>query len=269
MPSQFDADTAVQRLAPGCYAAMITPRWNVGDKPNGGYLLAIALRAAAAELPHADPFTVTGHFLRAPQPGPTDLEVEVVRAGRSHSTAMVRLSADGSEAVRVLATFGDLGRLSGPTVRAAEPPDFPPVEQCPRAQAIAPGGFPVEIARRFEYAVHPATGGWARGAPTGRAEVGAWLRFADGQPFEPITLPLVVDALPPAVFDIGAQGWVPTVELTAHVRARPAPGWLRVWVTTRFLAGGYLEEDAEVWDSDDTLVAQSRQLARLAGPVVR
>ncbi len=196
MPSQFDADTAVQRLAPGCYAATITPRWNVGDKPNGGYLLAIALRAAAAELAQPDPFTVTGHFLRAPQPGPADLDVEVVRAGRSHSTAAVRLSADGSEAVRVLATFGNLGRLSGPTVRAAEPPDFPPVEQCLHAESVMPGGIPVEIARRFEFAVHPATVGWARGTPTGRAEVGAWMRFVDGRPFDTMALPLVVDALP-------------------------------------------------------------------------
>lgn len=33
-------------------------------------------------------------------------------------------------------------------------------------------------------------------------------------------------------------------------------------ITTRNLAGGFLEEDAEVWDSEDRLVAQSRQLAR-------
>ncbi|MCV2463732.1 thioesterase family protein, partial [Streptomyces sp. ICN988] len=53
------------------------------------------------------------------------------------------------------------------------------------------------------------------------------------------------------------------VDLTAHVRCRPAPGPLRVSITTRNLAGGFLEEDAEVWDSADRLVAQSRQLARV------
>ena len=41
-------------------------------------------------------------------------------------------------------------------------------------------------------------------------------------------------------------GWTPTVELTTHIRCRPAPGPLRVSITTRNLAGGFLEEDAEV-----------------------
>ncbi|AXE80340.1 hypothetical protein C5746_29090 [Streptomyces atratus] len=44
--------------------------------------------------------------------------------------------------------------------------------------------------------------------------------------------------------------------------AAPAPGPLRVSITTRNLAGGFLEEDADVWGSADRLVAQSRQLAR-------
>ena len=51
-----------------------------------------------------------------------------------------------------------------------------------------------------------------------------------------------------------------------HVRARPAPGWLRIAASTRNVAGGFLEEDAEVWDSADRLVVQSRQLARAPRP---
>ncbi|MGW2641052.1 thioesterase family protein, partial [Streptomyces sp. NPDC001348] len=80
---------------------------------------------------------------------------------------------------------------------------------------------------------------------------------------DPLSLLLAVDALPPTAFELGIVGWVPTVELTVHVRHRPAPGPLRVAITTRNLAGGFLEEDAEVWDSADRLVAQSRQLARV------
>jgi hypothetical protein len=58
-------------------------------------------------------------------------------------------------------------------------------------------------------------------------------------------------------------GWVPTVELTVHVRAVPTPGPLRCVFRTRFVHGGMFEEDGEVWDSSGTLVALSRQLALL------
>jgi hypothetical protein len=46
-----------------------------------------------------------------------------------------------------------------------------------------------------------------------------------------------------------------------HVRGVPAPGPLRCVFRTRFVHGGLLEEDGEVWDARDRLVAQSRQLA--------
>ena len=71
---------------------------------------------------------------------------------------------------------------------------------------------------------------------------------------------LALDAMPPVAFDLGLLGWTPTLELTAHIRARPAPGWLRVALSTDNLSGGFLEEDAVIWDSTDRLVAQSRQL---------
>jgi hypothetical protein len=73
---------------------------------------------------------------------------------------------------------------------------------------------------------------------------------------------LAVDAFPPTAFNARLPvAWTPTIELTAHVRARPAPGWLRCVFTTRFFTGGFLEEDGEVWDATGRLVAQSRQLA--------
>jgi hypothetical protein len=65
--------------------------------------------------------------------------------------------------------------------------------------------------------------------------------------------------------EIGAPG-SSTLELTAHVRARPAPGWLACRVSTRDVIDGYHEEDFEVWDSRGALVAQSRQLALLPAP---
>ena len=265
MGYEFDEDTAVEAVGGGTYAAAITPRWNVGDKPNGGYLLAIALRAAAAQSPLPHPFTATAHYLRAAAPGAVLCDVEVVRAGRTHATIEVRVLQQDAEIVRVLSTFGDLTALDGATVAAATPPEIPPIEECLRGRARLPGGGVVAMAERFEIAAHPASLGWARGTPSGRAFVGAWMKLVDGREPDPLSVAMITDALPPPVFELGAAGWVPTIELTTHIRSVPAPGWLRVFATTRFLQGGYLEEDAEVWDSTDTLVAQSRQLARLTG----
>ena len=85
-----------------------------------------------------------------------------------------------------------------------------------------------------------------------------WFAFATETPIDQIALLLVADAFAPAVFNTGVPfGWVPTVELTVHVRAVPAPGPLRCVFRTRFVAGGMLEEDGEVWDAAGTLVAQS------------
>ena len=72
----------------------------------------------------------------------------------------------------------------------------------------------------------------------------------------------IVDALPPPVFNIDIPtGWVPTVELTAHIRGIPAPGPLRCRFHTEIVQNGFMQEDGEVWDSAGQLVAQSRQLA--------
>jgi hypothetical protein len=44
--------------------------------------------------------------------------------------------------------------------------------------------------------------------------------------------------------EIGATG-SSTLELTVHVRAHPAPDWLACRARTRYLTGGYHEEDFE------------------------
>ena len=75
---------------------------------------------------------------------------------------------------------------------------------------------------------------------------------------------LYADALPPPVFNrLGPAGWVPTVEITVHLRAIPAPGLVQCRFRTRYVTRGLLEADGELWDSTGELVALSRQLARL------
>lgn len=267
--SEFDRDTEVVRRAPGVYDIDLSAGWTIISAVNGGYLLAVLGRALADTLPHPDPFTVSAHYLTASQPGPAVIRTETVRTGRTLSTGQASLfqyDAEGNEVerIRVLASYGDLAALPGDVRTSAVPPVMPPLERC---LGPADGPAPVDgssaITERLMLKLDPATVGWAVGAPSGKGEMRAWFGLADGRDADPLSLLLAVDALPPTAFEIGLTGWVPTVELTVHVRHRPAPGPLRVSITTRNLAGGFLEEDAEVWDSEDRLVAQSRQLARV------
>jgi acyl-coenzyme A thioesterase PaaI-like protein len=268
---ELDRDTTITPVGPGVHDAVLAAGWTLPNNAlHGGYLLALLGRTLAAELPHPHPFSITAHYLTPSLPGPAVIHTETVRTGRTLSTgtaSLVQHDDEGQEVerVRVLATYGDLGALSGDIRTSAKPPPFPPIEEClgredaPEEQAV-PEKSP--LIERFRMKLDPATLGWVVGAPSGKGEMRAWWELADGTAPDPLALLVAVDALPPTGFDLGLKGWVPTVELTAHIRAMPAPGPLRVSITTRNLAGGFLEEDAEVWDSTDRLVAQSRQLAR-------
>lgn len=266
--SEFDRDTAVRFREPGVHDIDLSAGWAIGHALNGGYLLAVIGRALGEALPHPDPFSITAHYFSATGPGPAVIRTDTARTGRtlsSGSAGLFQTDADGREVerIRVLATYGDLDTVTDEVRTSAEPPAMPPREQCFSAHdnPAGPDSGP-EMGKRLDLRLDPATCGWAVGAPSGRGEMRAWLGLADGRDPDPFSLLMAADALPPTAFELGLRGWVPTVELTVHVRARPAAGPLRVSVSTVNLAGGYLEEDVQIWDSADRLVAQSRQLAR-------
>ena len=274
---EFDRGIAVTRLTDADFAAHLDPGWVVGGGVNGGYLLAVignAVRERLLDSGHVDPFSVSAHYLSAAVPGPAVVETRVVRAGGRFSTVAATLlqDVDGVSTPRIsaLATYGDLDSAHDATTDAAAAalhlalpaPDLPPREEC-LLSSDAPAEFKVvaPLLDRFGTRLDPATAMWAVGKPSRNGVIQGWFELADHRPLDPIALLLVVDALPPTTFDLGMPGWAPTLELTAHVRAKPAPGWAVVRHCTRTVAGGLFEEDCEVWDSTGRLVAQSRQLA--------
>ena len=257
----FDTDTRVTPTDTNEHAATITDRWSaIGGRPNGGYLVGIALQALRQRLPLPDPLAVSAFFLRPATAGPATVRTELVRTGRTVATGEARLVQDGRELVRVVASFTDLTASRGRTLMLQDRPALPPPDDA--IDLVDGRAMPdLTITERVRYRV-PAVPGWASGAPSGDPTAVFWMGFADGRDADPIALVSLVDAAWPVVVDIGAAGSV-TVELTVHVRARPAPGWLACRVSTRYVTGGYHEEDFEIWDSRGALVAQSRQLAVL------
>ena len=279
--TEFDTGSAVVARdgEHGVYDTTLGEGWRIGGGINGGLLLATAGRALSQvfaqvdgdQPSHPDPLAISAYYLTPGAPGPATVVTSVVRRGRAVSTGQASLFQDDGgvevERFRVLATYGDLAAVDGDATTTAVPPHLPPPEKCISASQAPPGFLKhASLLERLDLRLDPATTGWAMGKPSGNGVIRGWLRMADGREPDPLLLLLAVDALPPVAFELGLPGWTPTLELTAHVRARPAPGWLRVSLTNRTLTGGFLEEDAEVWDSEGRLVALSRQLARASAP---
>lgn len=259
-PGVFARDTAISPIGSGRYAGAICKNWDIGGNANGGYLLALAARAMVAETGVPDPVTITAHYLSPGKVGPVEAEVHTVRRGRRFAVATASLTASGKPLIQVLGTFGELGASAGVVERIdAAPPDLPTPESCVRHD---PGGGAPRLYGSIDLRLHPADAGFKHGDPSGLLLSRGWFRLLGDEPMDALALLLAVDAFPPAVFNgCLPVAWTPTLELTVHLRARPAPGWLRACFTTRFVSAGFLEEDGEIWDVENRLVAQSRQLA--------
>lgn len=279
-PSQFDFDrsTLVVRRSESSpssdvisFDAEVHDGWDITGNANGGYLLALVGRALAQATGRPDCMTISCHYLAPCPAGPVVIDVVPVRAGRRFATATATMWRDVDGVRRpiaqVLATLGDLeNEPEGVTSMASGPPEMAEFDECIELGATSVVDF-AHLHGRLATRAHPQDVGFREGRRSGRALMRGWFAFRDERPIDSLALLLVSDAFPPAVFNLDiSTNWVPTVELTVHVRAIPAPGPVQCSFHTRFLQNGLLEEDGEMWDSTGVLVAQSRQLALAPRP---
>lgn len=257
----FRAAIGVEPVGTGRFTAELGPHWTVGPKAHGGLLLVLLVRAGlarlAAETPDApDPLAVAADFLRAPAPGPVEMDTEVLKLGRTVSVVAVRMSQGGKAMLTATVTCG---RLPDEEPSWAELPDLPGE---PPADATDPGqqrtvfGLAGSCDLRFD----TATIGFARGEQAPPVLRG-WVR-PRGEVTDVLFALLAGDILPPTVFNLGGgAGWAPTVQLTALLRGVPAPGWLRLEARSTAVRGPWFDEDVTVIDAAGRLVCQARQLA--------
>ena len=274
--SRFDDDTQVTPLGPeplgdaattaarptARFTGQVHPAWNIGANPNGGYLLALAAQALRQAAPgQPDPLSITAHYLRPGLAGqPCHITTQLLRGGRTLSTLRATLAQAGQPRLELLAAMGRLGAAdtAPPPVLMPPRPELPPPEACIGRSASAQG-VDLAILGQLDVRLQPDE---AVPGAAGRARVSGWIRFADGRPPDLLACLLMADGFPPAVFGLlGSVGWVPTIELTVHLRRHPAPGWLLGQFCAHDLSDGRVVEDGALWDARGQLVAQSRQLA--------
>jgi acyl-CoA thioesterase len=210
--------------------------------------------------PAREPRSLTCHYLRPPRDGAVRLDVALERTGRSLSTVTARLSQEGRLCVLAVGAFAPelpaAADYAGPPPAAPPPDDIAPL-------AFRPGMMPV--VGQFE--TRPALG-----APplsgADEALAGGWLRFAEPRPVDAIALAMYADAWMPSAFArLRAPVAAPTIDLTVHFRAPAAAAALPpdepvlAVFRSSTAAGGFFEEDGELWSRDGVLLAHSRQLA--------
>ncbi|OXM74228.1 MULTISPECIES: thioesterase family protein [Amycolatopsis] len=267
-PASFEAACAVRSLGDGTLTADLRHEWSIGGHPHGGFLIALMARAALAVLsergePSTDPLAVSAEFLRPPAIGPALLRTDIRKVGRRATVVAVRLEQRGRSCVEATVTTGRL------PVRRADWADLPqmPVEPPPRAIHLAgetsEGVF--NLAKGCDVRIDPATAGYLAGRNGDPPRLRLWVKPRYSVPDAYFAL-LAGDINPPVVFNLGRLGWAPTAQLTALVRARPAPGWLRVQVDCRTVQEAWFDSDATVIDSAGRLVCQARQLALAPAP---
>ena len=262
-----DATTVVG--GEGFYTADLDPMWTVGGNPHGGYLLAIMARAAIGaddDAGHPHPLAASAVYLSPPGVGPATVTVEVLRRGRLASQIRTQLRQRDRVHVDAQFTLGRLDPGTEPYRSYSPPPEVAPFDQCRRG-STDPRGTGVHVGmldlvdQRLDMSSlgkHDKTD--ANPYRGGSGELRGWVGFADGAPFDPVSLLYVVDSFPPATFTIGTVGWVPTMTLTAYIRALPSPGPLRMRQRVGMLAGNLADQVCEVWDAQGRLVAQATQL---------
>ncbi len=263
MGNAFIDGTRVHSTGPGRYDASIDDAWNLIPLPQGGVVTALAVRAMAEELADPEQRLRTLHttFVAQVTSGPVEIDVEVLRRGRSMSHLRSEVRNPG--APRGHLTTGIFGKSrEGFDFTDLEPPtDVAHPDECPSFREPSAEGvdafemtpFWAELVEGRAVLGHPP---WEDYVP-GRAECAAWLGF-DDPPFledgtiDPFALVVLVDTMPGAVGEkLGPQprDWfAPSVDLTVHLFEACRSPWLLAHNRARHAGDGYASADVALWD---------------------
>lgn len=261
----FERDTRVDGSA-GRYGATLSEDWRIWG-PNGGYLAAIALRAAGREAAIPRPASFQGHFLAVGRFAAVQLEVEAIRRGRRSESFRVRMLQDGKPLLEGLVRTAAAG--PGLEHDAATMPDVAPAASLRNVE---------ELRRDFGLDDLPRHRFWdnLEGRPLEPERYGEparprpplwrhWYRFRPRATFEdPWTDAarslLLIDTLtwPAAVqpHEPDPGYTAPNLDVTAWFhRSAPAEEWLLADHACPIADAGLMGTTARVWAANGMLLA--------------
>jgi acyl-CoA thioesterase II len=247
----------------GSYSIELSRAWEIWG-PNGGYLAALALRAASMCAEIAQPASFYCHFLRSPDFDRVELEVDALRQGRRSESFAVRMTQQDKPVLQALVrTAAD---APGYEHQLPTMPSVPPPETLPEHTHL-PFPFWHNIERRL------VDGQTASGQ---QAVVREWTRFRPVACFDDPFL----DAARSLIL-LDTYGW-PAAYRKYRDRAMVAPNldtsvwfhqpashseWLLIDHECPIGHRGLLGTNGRVWSADGLLLATGgSQLCCLPAP---
>jgi acyl-CoA thioesterase len=266
--------------APGRYCVEIDAGWNCPLIPHGGLVTALAARAMGLELDHPEHRlrSVSVVFADQVTPGPAEIDVTVLRQGRSMSQATATIQSDGRDAGHTsIAVFG--GERPGFEFTDLPVPSFAPEpDDCPSFRDPWPEDFAEQRTFEFPFWDHiegrPISGHapWEEYVPE-TSEIESWHRFdevprRDDGTLDPLALVTLCDTMPGSVDERMGNDvppWLPpSADLTVHLFGEATSEWILSRKHARHAGSGYASLDIELWDPDArALVAYGTQVMYL------
>jgi acyl-CoA thioesterase II len=263
----FEVDTAVEGTD-GRYRATLSDSWELWG-PAGGYVSAIALRAAGAHSRFDRPASYSCNYLGVADFAPIEVEVSTIREAKR--SEVIRVSLIQRERPFLDATVWTIDEdMHGLEYDAAPMPEVPgPEGLVPWQDVVRPSE---DLYGRFwsnveERPIEQFTS-WRDRVP-GPPLRESWCRFRPKATFDDPYLDaaralLLIDTMGwPAVMMARSdppQFVAPTIEVSARFH-RPAASaeWLLSVASAPIASGGLIGSTAQVWGQSGTLVASGGQ----------
>ena len=156
LTSLFNVDTELKSTTnPSQFLAHITNNWSVGDAPNGGYLMAMAISAARKVITFRDPLSVSAYYChKALENEDVEIDVKTLNATKGSATVSISFTQLGVLRSQYIGTFGTLDKQKGLNFSNINPaPELPPPDECVDCSAILRKKFGehLRVAERVQF----------------------------------------------------------------------------------------------------------------------
>lgn len=264
----FAADTAIEpvhSVTDGRYRGRLSSDWEIWG-PNGGYVAAVALRAAGVHTTFPRPVSFQAHYLSVGEFDEVDLEVVSLRQSKRAESLRVSMTQKGRPILEALVwTASD--NLEGLEHDYTRPPEVPGPNELKSFEELMPDqpnrfGFwdniegkpPVFFERWEERPPSPDSFTWCRFRPRATfddpfADAGRYLLLIDTYIW-----PAANGAYTQATESHGYMA--PSLDVDARFhRLAPDSEWLLVSAVAPIAAEGFIGGTTTIWSEDRKLIA--------------